>query len=96
MPPLILPLTSAVPSTEQLPTLPPPVTTLSPLVPPSLVPPRALDPNLDSSDDEENEDFFSANEQESYEILSQDDLPRTPPRAHVAKSTTSLYRELWL
>jgi len=85
-----------VPSTEQLPTLPPPATTLSPLVPPSLVPPRALDPNLDSSDDEENEDFFSANEQESYEILSQDDLPRTPPRAHVAKSTTSLYRELWL
>ena len=96
MPPLILPLTSAVPSTEQLPTLPPPATALSPLVPPSLVPPRALDPNLDSSDDEENEDFFSANEQESYEILSQDDLPRTPPRAHVAKSTTSLYRELWL
>jgi len=96
MPPLILPLTSAVPSTEQLPTLPPPVTTLSPLVPPSLAPSRALDPNLDSSDDEENEDFFSANEQESYEILSQDDLPRTPPRAHVAKSTTSLYRELWL
>ena len=96
MPPLILPLTSAVPSTEQLPTLPPPATTLSPLVPPSLAPSRALDPNLDSSDDEENEDFFSANEQESYEILSQDDLPRTPPRAHVAKTTTSLYRELWL
>jgi len=95
-PPVTTPRSSAVPSTEQLPTLPPPATTLSPLVPPSLVPPRALDPNLDSSDDEENEDFFSANEQESYEILSQDDLPRTPPRAHVAKSTTSLYRELWL
>ena len=67
---------------------------------PAVLPPASsmapLEQGSSDDDDGEEEEEASPRESEAYEILSQDDLPRTPPRAHAAKSTVSLYREMWL